>query len=240
VLPLAAITLSPVGLATAFAAGFISFVSPCVWPLVPAYLSYVSGVAYEDLSANARRVALATAFFVAGFTIVFTALGIGAAQFGGFLFDNKRTLEVIGGVLVIGMGLVLVGIGGRLFAREARVHLRSKPASLGGALVAGMAFAIGWTPCIGPTLTAILAVAGTGETSDAAALLVAYSLGLGVPFLLAGLFMSSTISALGVLRRHAVWVNRVAGAVLVLVGVLLATGQLTEITRQLSTTWAIG
>jgi cytochrome c-type biogenesis protein len=238
--PFAAITLSPVGFATAFAAGFVSFVSPCVWPLVPAYLSYVSGVAYEDLAANARRVTLATLCFVAGFTIVFTGLGIGAAQFGGLFIDNRRTLEVIGGVLVIAMGLVLVGVGGRLFAREARVHLRSQPASLGGAVIAGMAFAVGWTPCIGPTLTAILAVAGTGNTSDAAALLIAYSLGLGVPFLLAGLFLSSTIATLGVLRRHAAWVNRVGGTVLILVGFLLATGQLTEITRQLSTTWAIG
>jgi cytochrome c-type biogenesis protein len=237
---LAAISLSPVGLATAFAAGFISFISPCVWPLVPAYLSYVSGVAYEDLAGNARRVTLATACFVAGFTVVFTGLGIGAAQFGGLLIDNRRTLEVVGGALVIAMGLVLVGIGGRLFGRELRVHLRSRPASLGGALVAGMAFAVGWTPCVGPTLTAILAVASTGETSDAAALLVAYSLGLGIPFLLAGLFMSSTISALGVLRRHAAWVNRVAGAMLVVVGVLLATGELTELTQRLSTTWAFG
>ena len=134
---LAAITLSPVGLATAFTAGFLSFISPCVWPLVPAYLSYVSGVAYEELGANVRRVTLATAFFVAGFTIVFTALGIGAAQFGGLVIDHRRTLEVVGGVLVILMGLVLIGVGGRLFGREVRVHVRSQPASLGGALVAG-------------------------------------------------------------------------------------------------------
>ncbi len=236
---LAAISLSPVGLATAFTAGFLSFISPCVWPLVPAWLSYVSGVAYEELGANVRRVTLATAFFVAGFTTVFTALGIGAAQFGGLVIDNRRTLEVVGGVLVILMGLVLIGVGGRLFGREVRMHVRSQPASLGGALVAGMAFAVGWTPCIGPTLTAILAVAATGNTADGAALLIAYSLGLGVPFLLAGLGLSSMVSAIGVLRRHGAWVNRIGGTILVVVGILLLTGQLTELTQRLQDTWVV-
>lgn len=231
---LAVVDLSPLGLATAFAAGFVSFISPCVWPLVPAYLSTVSGVAYADLGGAAGRVTRATAAFVAGFAVVFTALGTAAGVLGAFLFDHRRGLEIAGGVVMIAMGLAMVGLGQRLFGRELRMHQRSEPVGLVGAFVAGLAFAIGWSPCIGPTLGAILTLAATeGGAGDGAALLLVYALGLGVPFLLAGLFFSTTMRAFGVLRRHQRALMLSAGTIMVAMGVLLATGELAAISREL-------
>ena len=230
---LATIALTPVGLATAFAAGFASFVSPCVLPLVPAYLSFVSGVAYGDLRANARRVIVATAFFSAGFTTIFTGMGAGSGWAGGLIERHLVILDRIGGVLVIAMGLALLGLGSRVFGREWRLHRRTRRASLGSAYVTGAAFAIGWTPCIGPVLTAILTFAAQTGPTDGGILLGAYSLGLAVPFLAAGLAMGSTLAVLGVFKRHGGLVNRLSGVVLIGVGVLLATGELTRITTQL-------
>ena len=217
---LASIALSPVGIATAFAAGFASFISPCVLPLVPAYLSVVSGVAYGDLKANTYRVSLATGFFVAGFTTMFTAFGATVGWAGALIADNRRTLEVVGGIFVIVMGAALLGLGSRVFGREWRVHRRTRSASLASSYATGAAFAVGWTPCIGPVLTAILTFAGRSGPAEGAVLLGAYSLGLGVPFLLAGLATSSTLAVLGVFRRHGGLVNRVSGLVLIAVGFL--------------------
>jgi cytochrome c-type biogenesis protein len=232
---IAAIALTPVGLAAAFAAGFVSFVSPCVWPLVPGYLSYVSGVRYDDLARSSRRVGLATAAFVLGFAAVFTLYGAGVGLAGETFARHAETLERVGGVVVILMGLTLLGVAGRAFARGPRLPVPRRPLSLAGAALVGMAFAIGWTPCVGPTLTAILAVAGTGAgATDGAALLFAYSLGLGVPFLAAGLSLSATMGALGVFHRHAPAVRMVSGAVLIAAGLLLATGSLTAITARLA------
>jgi cytochrome c-type biogenesis protein len=234
---LAVIELSAVGLATAFAAGFVSFVSPCVLPLVPAYLSFVSGVGYGDLQQNARRVTMATGFFVLGFTVVFSAYGVGVGWAGTLLNDNRRTLERIGGAVMILMGLALIGFATRVFGREYGLHWKPARASLWGALLTGGAFAIGWTPCIGPVLAAILTFASQTGPGQGAALLAAYSLGLGVPFLIAGLATTSTLSALGVFKRNAALVNRIGGIVMVGAGILLATGELTRITAELGADW---
>jgi cytochrome c-type biogenesis protein len=234
---LAAISVSAVGLATAFAAGFVSFVSPCVLPLVPAYLSFVSGIGYGDLQQNTRRVTMATGVFVLGFTIVFSAYGAGVGWAGSLLNDYRRSLELIGGFLMVVMGLALVGFASRVFGREFGVHWKPGRMSFGGALLTGAAFAIGWTPCIGPVLSAILTFASQSGPAEGAALLVAYSLGLGVPFLIAGLATSSTLAALGVFKRHGALVNRIGGAVMVAVGILLATGELTRITAELGADW---
>lgn len=234
---IAAIELSAVGLATAFAAGFVSFVSPCVMPLVPAYLSFVSGVGYGDLQQNTRRVTMATGFFVLGFTIVFSAYGAGVGWAGSLLNDYRRSLELLGGFLMILMGLALIGFASRVFGREYGLHWKPGTASLWGALGTGAAFAIGWTPCIGPVLSAILTFASQSGPGQGAALLIAYSLGLGVPFLIAGLATSSTLSALGVFRRHGATVNRVGGVIMVGVGILLATGEMTRITAELGADW---
>lgn len=234
---LAAVGLSAVGLATAFAAGFVSFVSPCVLPLVPAYLSFTSGIAYGELQQNTRRVTMATGAFVLGFTIVFSAYGAGVGWAGSLLNDYRRSLELVGGFLMVVMGLALVGFASRVFGREYGVQWRPGRASFTGALLTGAAFAIGWTPCIGPVLSAILTFASQSGPAEGAALLVAYSLGLGVPFLIAGLATSSTLSLLGVFKRHGALVNRVGGVVMVGVGILLATGELTRITAALGADW---
>jgi cytochrome c-type biogenesis protein len=229
-----AISLSGLGLMTAFAAGFISFLSPCVWPLVPAYLSYVSGVPYEELGSNTRRVVLTTLAFVGGFTVVFALYGVSVGYLGSLVADYRRTIEIIGGLLVILMGLALLGFAQRLVGREARVGLPARPTTFVGAGVAGVVFAVGWTPCIGPVLTSILLYAATQGSAGGSVLLLAYGIGLGVPFLLSGLLASWLLERTGAYRKYGAWVNRIAGVIMIIVGVLLATGQLTQITQQLS------
>jgi cytochrome c-type biogenesis protein len=238
-MPVASIAFGPVGLSAAFAAGFISFISPCVWPLLPAYLSYVSGVAYADIGGETRRVTLATACFVAGFTAMFALAGAGAGLLGNQFMDHRRTLEIVAGVLVIVMGAVLAGLAGtRFLQRELRVDVHRAPPGLIGAFLAGLAFAIGWSPCIGPTLGSIITLAGTnGKAGQGAILLLVYGLGLGVPFLLFGLFFTRALGAIALVRRHNASVMRVAGGLLVCAGVLLAMGELTRITSDLVTLW---
>ncbi len=231
---IAAISLSGVGLATAFAAGFVSFLSPCVWPLVPAYLSYVSGVPYDELGSNTRRVTLTTLAFVGGFTIVFALYGVSVGYLGALIADYRRPIELVGGVIVILMGLALLGFAQRLVGREARVALPARPTTYVGAAIAGVVFAVGWTPCIGPVLTAILLYAATQGGGGGSVLLFAYGVGLGVPFLLSGLLASTILERTGAYRHYGAWINRAAGVVMIAVGLLLATGELARITQQLS------
>jgi cytochrome c-type biogenesis protein len=224
------IDFGPAALATAFAAGFLSFTSPCVLPLVPGYLSYVSGVGIDELGARTGRVTLATAWFVVGFGAMFVALGAGAAWFGTALIEHRRQLEFVAGVFIVFAGLVFAGV--RLpvgLLREVRMPWPRIGGPLAPAL-AGVAFAIGWTPCVGPTLAAILAL----SAEQGAVLLAVYALGLGVPFLLFGLAFTRTLTLVQALRRHWRTVNVASGVFLVGFGVLLATGELTRITARLS------
>ena len=229
-----AISLSGVGLATAFAAGLISFLSPCVWPLVPVYLSYVSGVPYEEIGANRRRVVITTCVFIGGFTIVFALYGLSVGYLGSLVADYRRSIEIVGGILVILMGLALLGFAQQLIGRGARLELKARPASLAGAGLAGVVFAVGWTPCIGPVMTSILLYAASQGSAGGSLLLFVYGLGLGVPFLLSGLLASWLLERTGAYRKYGVWVNRAAGVVMIIVGIMLATGQLARITQQLS------
>ena len=232
---LAEIALSPVGLSAAFAAGVISFISPCVWPLVPAYLSYISGVSFSDLGDQTRRVTIATGWFVLGFGTIFTALGAGAGAIGDLLREHRRTLELISGLVIIFMGVLLAGWGGRLLQQERRLQIGRRPAGPVGAVVAGAAFGIGWTPCVGPTLAAILALAGrSGHALDGALLLAVYSLGLGVPFLLSGLLFTRGLASMSSLRRRGPLLVRISGVVLIAFGALLALGQMTALTSDLA------
>ena len=229
------IEFGPAGFATAFAAGFLSFTSPCVLPLVPGYLSYVSGVGVDELGTHPRRVTVTTAWFVAGFSAMFVALGAGAAWFGSTLIEHRRSLEIVAGTFIVFAGLVFAGI--RLPITLLR-ELRLPWPRIGGPIapvLAGVAFAIGWTPCVGPTLAAILALsAGGASPAQGAVLLAVYSLGLGVPFLVFGLAFTRTLTLMQVLRRHWRVVNVASGVLLVGFGLLLATGELTEITSRLS------
>ncbi|MBI4259505.1 MAG: sulfite exporter TauE/SafE family protein [Actinobacteria bacterium] len=223
--------LGPLGLA--FLAGILSFTSPCCLPLMPGYLSYVGGVSGDEVGTVAvrRRVLVAAALFVVGFSVVFTALGAGAALFGGVLLRNRRVVEQAAGVFVIGMGLVLIGaLRFPFLYREVRMDPRRVRAGPLGAVPLGMAFAFGWTPCIGPVLAGILTAAAATETAAwGAALLLVYSLGLGVPFLLLALGYARAGRAFGWFRRHGRLVERVGGAVLLLMGALMVTGTWTRL-----------
>jgi cytochrome c-type biogenesis protein len=233
----------PGALALAFAAGFVSFSSPCVLPLIPGYLSFVSGVGFDELGARPWRVAGTTGAFVLGFGTMFVALGAGAAVFGNVLLTNRRTLEIVAGVFIVLAGIVLAGLPlPRALLAEKRIDVRRGSGNPVTATLAGVAFAIGWTPCVGPTLAAILALsAGSGDVGQGALLLGVYSLGLGVPFLLFGLLFTRALGLVRVLRSHWRLVSVGSGALLVVFGVLLASGALIRLTTQLSrfTGWQI-
>jgi cytochrome c-type biogenesis protein len=226
----------PAALLAAFAAGFVSFVSPCVLPLIPGYLSFVSGVGFDELGSRPRRIVSHTAMFVLGFGTMFALLGAGAAWFGNALLVHRRTLEILAGAFIALMGVVYAGVPlPAMLLREHRFHTRGDRRGPLAAMLAGVAFAIGWTPCIGPTLAAILALAsGQGHATQGAALLVIYSLGLGIPFLLFGLLFTRALGLTRTLRRHWRIISLISGALLVAFGVLLATGELIQLTAGLS------
>lgn len=225
----------PVSYAVAFAAGFVSFASPCVLPLVPAYLGFISGVGFDERADRRSAVAIPTAAFVLGFAVAFTILGASVGLFGTFLLEERRALEIAGGLFVIGMGLVLLGRGVPMFLmRERRMHLSRRPATLTGSALAGVAFGIGWTPCIGPTLGAALTLAASsGSAVLGGSLLLVYALGMGIPFLLAGLFLHQATAVMGVMKRHVRVVSAAGATLLIVSGVLLATGELTRISAEL-------
>ena len=237
------IELGPAGLVVAFTAGLISFSSPCVFPLVPGYLSFVSGVGFDELGARSHRVVISTAAFVAGFTAMFVAFGAGSAWFGNALLANRRPLEIAAGVFIIIAALLFVGVPlPRIVAAERRLHVRAGGGSLATSALTGVAFAVAWTPCVGPTLAAILSLsAASSSAAEGAALLAAYSLGLGVPFLLFGLAFTRALGVVRWMRTHWRAVTVTSAALLVTFGALLITGDLVELTTRLArfTGWQI-
>jgi cytochrome c-type biogenesis protein len=227
------------GVVFAFLAGLASFVTPCVLPLVPGYLSLVSGVSVAEFQAGGTvdtgRVLRSSLFFVAGFTLVFVALGASASALGSLLNDYRQVLDRAAGIAVIVMGLFVAGfVSPRFMMVERRFHV---PVSrLGGVAppVMGMAFALGWTPCIGPILGAVLTQAETEATlGRGVTLLFAYSLGLGVPFVYTGLAFGRMTLVFAWVRRHFRLLNLVSGIALVLFGVLLLTDNVTWLSLRL-------
>jgi cytochrome c-type biogenesis protein len=219
-----------VTLPAAAVAGLLSFLSPCVLPLVPPYLTFIAGTTVEELAGESptrarRDVALAAILFVAGFATVFVALGATASAFGQIVRQYIDVLSLLAGVAIIAMGLHFLGVFRFAFLyREARVAVE-KPVGLWGAYVMGLAFAFGWTPCIGPILAAILAVAGSEATVAKGALLLGvYSAGLGVPFLAAALAIEPFFRFIRRFRRHFGMVERTVGVLLVLTGIGFLTG----------------
>ena len=225
-----------VGYVTALGAGAISFLSPCVLPLVPPYLCYMAGVSVDDFRGEAgaprpadpaRKALLIASFaFVAGFSTVFVALGAGASSIGGLLRAWQQELAIAAGLVIIVMGLNFLGVLRiPLLSREARFQAGGRPASTASAYVMGLAFAFGWTPCIGPVLGPILTLAGGRATlGEGASLLAAYSLGLGIPFVLAALFSGAFMRFLSRFRVHLGRVEKVMGGLLVAAGLLFLTG----------------
>lgn len=230
---------SSVSLAAAFLAGLVSFISPCVLPIVPGYLSFISGVnvaQYKEGGAPrdlVRRVALTSLVFVLGFSTVFVALGAAATYMGSLLQEHKRTLGVVGGIIIIILGLHTAGIFKiNWLLSEKRANVESKPLGLLGAYVVGLAFAFGWTPCIGPILGAILLYASQQDTvTQGVVLLSAYSAGLGIPFILSALAVNWFFKAFGRIRAHMRMVEIVSGVLLIGVGLLLVTNRLTLIAQ---------
>ena len=214
-----------VGIAISFAAGLLSFLSPCVLPLIPSYVTFVTGLTLEDVQRSRRIALIHSLLFVLGFTLVFLALGATATTLGRLLGYNREWVGRVGGVLVIILGLYLLGVlNFGIFSQERRLHLATKPLGYLGTVFVGMAFAAGWTPCIGPILGAVLTyTASSADLNRGLVLLSAYSLGLAVPFVIAALVIDKFLIFFQRYKSALVWTTRVSGALLIFVGILMLT-----------------
>jgi len=227
----------------AFVAGLASFLSPCVLPLLPGYLSYVSGVGVDELGANVRKVAVASIAFVLGFVILFSlqgaAAGLAGSELGSFLSfftgngsEGKRYLEIIAGVILMIFGVFALGVfHPAWFEKERRLRLLKRPMGLVGVFAAGMVFSIGIGPCTGPLLGSIYMLAiGTQDPAAGASLLFVYALGMGLPFVLSGLLFAKMIGTFSFVKRHFGAIKIISGTLLIIFGLLLATGQIEVLT----------
>lgn len=227
--------MSDVNIFVAFAAGVFSFLSPCVLPLIPSYLSFVSGVSLDEmrneqgLSRVHWRVLLNSIAFIAGFSLVFVSLGASASFLGGLFLDYRNTIRIVGGVFILLVGLFLVGAF-KIAALEQylQFNLKDKPAGYLGSILVGITFAVAWTPCVGPILGAILALASTaGEVGRGVLMLSSYAAGLALPFFLSALAINSFFQFSQRLRRYVQAIHTAGGALLIIVGVLLITDYMT-------------
>jgi cytochrome c-type biogenesis protein len=243
-----------VTLLAAFGAGLLSFISPCVLPLVPGYLSYISGLSLDEMRgttavggtgvgvavavspAARRQVVISSLAFILGFSLVFVALGAAATAVGQFLASQQALFNRIAGAIIIVFGLHTMGVLRiEWLYQEKRVHTSRRPAGFIGAGLIGVAFAFGWTPCIGPILAGILALAGTQETvGEGVRMLAVYSMGLGVPFLATALMMNRFFVAMGRIRRHYHKIELISGVLLVGIGLLIFTNKFTIIAQKLT------
>ena len=224
-----------IGLTGAFIAGILSFLSPCVLPIVPPSLAFIAGVSFQEIEAKERaasmRVLRAAIFFVLGFATIFVLLGMSANAVGQFLRDYRDEISLVAGGLIILLGLHFLGVFRiALLYREARLQPRGRPLGVWGAYVAGLAFAFGWTPCVGPVLAAILVVAGGQDTvAQGAMLLLAYALGIGVPFIVAAAFLDRFQGFMAKFRKHMGLMEKIIGVFLIIAGLLIASGKMNEI-----------
>jgi cytochrome c-type biogenesis protein len=229
----------------ALLAGLVSFITPCVLPIVPPYLAYIAGISYEDLrqgkEGTAGRIVFHALMFVLGFSTVFVLLGATANVIGQALVTYFDILAIVAGALILLLGVHFLGIFRiGILQRDMRFDVSRKPAGVLGAYIMGLAFAFGWTPCVGPVLAAILFVAGTEDTAVRGMLLLgAYAVGMGVPFLLTALFAVRFIALFGRIRGHMHRVEQAMGVMLVATGVLFMSGQMSSIANWLLETFPI-
>jgi len=219
------------GFVVAFIAGLLSFLSPCVLPLVPSYVGFITGMTLPEVTGRRRAALTHALLFVTGFSLVFVLLGASATALGRALNYYQVWLQRVGGVLIILFGVLCLGVFKvGLLTQERRLHLERKPVGYLGSALVGMAFAAGWTPCIGPVLGGILGLAATStDVTRGMQLLAAYSAGLALPFLIAAVAVESFLDWFQRFRRFLPWVMRVSGVMLIVVGVLLVTGEFTRL-----------
>lgn len=215
--------------AVAFAAGLLSFLSPCVLPLIPSYIGFLTGLTAEEIQVRRGTALLHALWFVAGFTLVFVALGASASALGSLLLRSQTWIGRIGGILVILFGLYLLGILRPAFLmRERQIHFARKPIGYLGSSLVGITFGAAWTPCIGPILGGILTLAAArSSVREGTALLAVYALGLALPFLLTALALERFLAWFQRFRPYIVWVDRIAGVLLIALGALLLTDRFT-------------
>lgn len=218
-------------LMAAFIAGLLSFLSPCVLPLLPSYISYITGITFGELTQESlpKRIRLLTLahslLFIAGFTVVFVVLGMSLNFLGGFLPQHREMIRKIGGTVVVFFGLCITGVVNCGFMqKEKTVELKAKPAGYAGSVLVGAAFAIGWTPCVGPILASILVLSSTtGEAGKGAAMLLSYSMGLAVPFLVSSMLVNNFLVYFKALKRYLRVISIVSGIFLIIIGVMIFT-----------------
>ena len=224
-----------VGILIAFSAGLLSFLSPCVLPLIPSYVTFITGLSLEDVRRARHTTLVHSLLFIFGFTLIFLALGATATLLGRVLLTQREWISRIGGVLIIVFGLYMLGVFDHaLLSRERRVHFADKPLGYLGTVLVGIAFGAGWTPCIGPILGSILLyTSSAADLPRGLLLLFAYSMGLAVPFLASALLFEHFFAAFAVIRSRLVWFSRVGGLVMIAVGLLLVTDSFTMLAAQL-------
>lgn len=217
------------GLIVSFSAGLLSFLSPCVLPLIPSYVTFITGMSLEEVQRSRRLALIHSLLFIAGFTLIFLALGATATVLGRALLAYRGWISRVGGALIILFGLYLLGVFNiGALARERRVHLADKPVGYLGTVLVGIAFGAGWTPCIGPILGSILIyTSSAADLGRGLLLLLMYSLGLAIPFVAASLAINHFLAGFARIRSHLVWVSRAGGVLLIAVGVLLLTNYFT-------------
>ena len=224
------------GLLIAFSAGLLSFLSPCVLPLIPSYVTFITGMSLEEVQSSRRTALIHSLLFIVGFTLIFLAFGATASVLGRVLIAARGWISRIGGVLIIIFGLYLLGAFNiRAFAQERRVHFANKPVGYLGTVLVGVAFGAGWTPCIGPILGTILTyAASSADLARGLWLLLAYSLGLAVPFLLSAVAVERFLDLFGRMKRQMNWITRTSGVLMIAVGLLMVTNYFTVLASALN------